>query len=266
MTTFRGQIPELGRCKCGTAVRADSFRTSDGIRRFRVSGRCESCQALAFNAEHGRSGCEARWAPISGAVLGLPLGGWRDPEPRPDGELSLIPFHISPRLRWRAWDLRHIARIGGDRLGETDHWDDLLAMAPSVQGHQIRVRDFSSFNDPTLLDEVARLDVLVAPATGWHRHAVELLPVLHDTVHIDLGTAVPWPSFSGVPLLPLPQFAWSKGHDVFGFARNERFSSLRTSAVLVAALESARSSPSAPRPVDLLFDWLESYSSPRIGT
>ena len=257
MTTFRGQVPEIGRCKCGNAVRADSFRTSDGIRRFRVSGRCEPCRALAFHTERSGSGCDASAPLISGAVLGLPLGGWRAPEPLPDRELCLIPFQFSSPQRWWIWDFREIVRVGGSSLEKDDRWDDLLAAADAVRDHQCRMRDFATVDDPALLDEAARLDVLVAPGAGWLRRALDLMPIFRDTAHVDLGTLVAWERVAGVPLLPLPRFAWSQGHHPYGFGLEERFSSLRAAAVLVAALESARPLPSTPRPIDRLFDWLE---------
>ena len=248
VTVFQGKVPELGACAwCGAAVRFDSFRHRGALRTFNGKSRqCQLCQDLAS------AGITDPDALHDGAVVGF---GFQYPDKVDLGDCALIPFRYCPTSGWAAWEPRFACRIGPD-LAPIDHWHELVPMAGQWRDHQVRVKAFRHADDPTLLDRLVQLDLLVAPDSIWLDAAVDRFSMLACTSRLSLSTILPPDLDALCPLPQLRSWAWFEGIVPYVPAPDERFSSLRTCALLAAFLERG-SGPagSSVRTMNLVLNW-----------
>ena len=111
-------------------------------------------------------------------------------------------------------------------------------------------------DDPTLLDRLVQLDLLVAPDSIWLDAAVDRFSMLACTSRLSLSTILP-PDLDA--LCPLPQLrsvAWTEGLVPYVPAHDEPFSSLRTCALLAAFLERCSGPAGSCVPaMDLVLSW-----------
>ena len=208
---------EAGRCGCGTVVFPASFRDRVSWREFHRTRLCQSCQDdLFFRASRP----DARWRyPIRRAVLAVPL--------ERNGavvELGLLPFIcVLPEARVE-WEARFLLRAG-PRRGALELFDELFALGPALETHQVRLTELDDVRAPEVR---AALDVdlaVVRDATA--RDALGRLPLRKGALCFALADDLPWRRLFGAPL-PAPPSASPDG--------DRGASVLRACALLATAL------------------------------
>ena len=229
VTVFQGTVPELGSCaSCNAVVRLDSFRHRDALRAFTDGARrCQLCQDFTS------AGIDDPNDLRDGGVVGVGLDFRGEVD---FTDIAFLPFRYCPSRNWFAWEPRFGLRIARDP-SPVDLWHELVPMADRWAEHQIRVREFRRADDSTLLDRLARFDLLVAPDSIWLDAAVDRFSLLACTSRLSLSTILP-PDLDVLgPLPQLRSWAWFEGIVPYVPAPDERFSSLRTYALLAAFLE-----------------------------
>ena len=208
---------EAGRCGCGTVVFPASFRDRVSWREFHRTRLCQSCQDdLFFRASRP----DARWRyPIRRAVVAAPV--------ERDGavvELGVLPFIcVLPEARVE-WEARFLLRAG-PRRGALELFDELFALSPALETHQVRLTQLDDVCAPEVR---AALDVdLVIVRDAAARDSLARLALGEASLCLALADDLPWRRLFGAPLPPPPSA--SPGTD--GGA-----SVLRACALLASAL------------------------------
>ena len=185
---------EVGRCDCGAVVLPTSFRDRVSWREFHRTRLCQSCQDdLFFRASRP----DARWRyPIRRAVLAAPL--------ERDGailELALLPFIcIVPEARVE-WEARFLLRAG-PRRGALVLFDELFALSPALQTHQVRLSEVDDVRAPEVR---AALDVdLAIVRDAAARDALARCPLGEAALCLALADDLPWRTLFGASLPPPP--------------------------------------------------------------
>ena len=182
--------PGGGRCGCGAAVHADSFRDRLSWREFHITGRCQACQDRLFFAASAhdahrlypvRRGVIAATVTREGAVV----------------ELGLLPFlFIAPEARI-AFEPRYLLRAGA-ALAPLDPFDALRPVRSALETHQVRLAEVADVHAPEVRDA---LDVDLAVAgDAAARAALAGLALPPGARPAALADDVPWRALLGAPL------------------------------------------------------------------
>ena len=229
VTVFQGRVPVLGSCgACDAVVRLDSFRRRDALRAFTDgTRRCQVCQDIES------AGIESAEELRYGAVVGFGL----DCQDQVDfTDTGFLPFRFAPSRNWYEWEPRFLVRVAQDP-SPLDLWHELVPMAGCWRDQQVRVREFRLADDPALLDRLAGLSLLVASDLNWLDAAVDRFSLLSCAARLNLSTILPTGHNRLSDLSAPRSWAWMDGMLAYLPSPEERFSSLRSCALVAALLE-----------------------------
>ena len=195
-----GRWTEAGRCGCGETVYPDSFRDRASWRDFGITGLCQRCQDTLY---FGASAHDAhRLYPVRRGVLAATVTRHGAVV-----ELAALPFvFIAPEARI-AWEARFLLRAGAP-LAPLDPWDELLALKPALESHQVRLTEVDEVDAAQVR---AALDVdLAVVRDAAARAALAGLALAPGARSAALADDIPWRALLGAPLPELLS-PWTRG-------------------------------------------------------
>ena len=233
--------PAMNTCLCGAAHPPEgpdpiAYRDYRSFLDSFVTGLCQACQDLVYlgiDPESGRALPIIDGSLVSVRVLSSLV------------ELVLLPFRLvvpSPSRARLVWDARLITRAG-PWLDTLDLSYQLDPLQGRLIGHQVRLTECASFDDPQVSERLAGLRLLL----GLDRPSLDAIAAVCQvpaTVSpVALVDSVPWVEIFSRSLLPLTDWFAPEPSPI---------STLRSCAVMAALLtERGRT---GTRPIDHLVE------------
>ena len=192
-----------GRCDCGAAVYADSFRDRDSYREFHLSGFCQACQDTVFLAMSDME--PLKYALRRGAVAACT---------ERDGvrELAFLPFVFTAPRGPLEWEVRYATRVVPAGAASVDPCTEFQAMRPALRLHQIRLICADSPADPLLARRFAKCELLIGSDTPALDRVAALSPAFACAARAPIAAA--FERHYGAPVTSLREVVASYRLDV----------------------------------------------------
>ena len=113
------------------------------------------------------------------------------------GEITLLPFRVSPVTSRLTWDLCHIVQIGGaGPFTHADAWRELSPLEDAIEERRIHIGRAPSVRSPLVRERLRGVDLVVG-VDETSTHVIARLPVPHDADVAILSADISWRELYG---------------------------------------------------------------------